>query len=121
MRSQGTLRVALAFAAFLSSLSLVIWRQSRTLEVLGDLDVVRARRAVVESDRSRAVERIQYLESRVRIADVAAAWWGMHVPSPDEEYVIILRPGSPAIESAGPLRIASSEVPDADPAAEVGR
>lgn len=120
MKSQGTLRVALAFAALLGSLSLVIWRQSRTLDVLAGLDRTRVRRAVVESERSRAVERIQYLESRARIAEVAASWWGMRVPSADEEFVIILRPGAPSAPPAGPARIASSSIAAAG-AAETGR
>jgi cell division protein FtsL len=89
---EGTLRVALAFAAFLGSLSLVIWRQSRALEVLRELDGARVERAAVESDKSRNVEEIQVLESRGRIAGVAGTQWGMRVPSSDEEFVIMLRP-----------------------------
>lgn len=89
---EGTLRVALAFAAFLGSLSLVIWRQSRALEVLRELDGARVERAAVESDKSRNVEEIQFLESRGRIADVTGSRWGMRVPSSDEEFVIMIRP-----------------------------
>jgi len=100
---QGTLRVALAFAAFLGSLSLVIWRQSRALEVLESLDEARVARAGVESEKSRQVEQIQYLESRGRIADVAGSRWGMRVPSTDEEFVIMLRPGEP--ESGPAVRV----------------
>lgn len=91
---EGTLRVALAFAAFLGSLSLVIWRQSRAFEGLRKLDAARVARAAVESERSGQVERIQYLESRSRIADVVSDRWGMRVPSSDEEFVIMLRPGA---------------------------
>jgi cell division protein FtsL len=89
---QGTLRVALAFAAFLGSLSLVIWRQSRALEVLRELDAARVERAAVESDRSRQHEEIQHLESRSRVAAVAGQLWDMRVPSSDEEFVIMVRP-----------------------------
>jgi cell division protein FtsL len=91
-RHEGTLRVALAFSALLASLSGVIWRQSRALELLRQLDETRSRRAAVESDKSRLTARIQYLESRGRISDVAAARWSMRVPASDEEFVILLRP-----------------------------
>lgn len=100
---QGTLRVALAFAAFLGSLSLVIWRQSRALEVLRQLDAARVERGAVESDRSRQLEEIQYLESRGRISNVVGERWDMRVPSSDEEFVIMVRPDL-AEPSAAPTR-----------------
>ena len=104
-RHEGTLRVALAFGVFLGSLSGVIWRQSRALEVLRELDTTRSRRAAVESEKSRLTERIQFLESRTRITRVAGDRWGMRVPQSDEEFVILLRPGG--VESApGRLQIA---------------
>lgn len=93
MGHQGTLRVALAFAVLLASLSLVVRRQSGAYEALRALDGLRTRRAVVESERSRLIALIQQLESRARIAGVAARWWGMRVPASDEEFVIMLRPG----------------------------
>lgn len=89
---EGTVRVALAFAAFLGSLSLVIWRQSRALEVLRELDGARVERASIESAKSRQMEAIQHLESRGRIADLTGKRWGMRVPSSDEEFVIMVRP-----------------------------
>jgi len=92
---EGTLRLALAFAAFLGSLSMVIWRQSVALDVLRELDGTRVARAAVESDRSRQVEQIQQLESRARITEFAGGRWGMRVPSSDEEFVIMLRPVVP--------------------------
>jgi hypothetical protein len=108
---EGTLRLALAFAAFLGSLSMVIWRQSRALEVLRDLDGARVARAGVESDKSRQVEMIQRLESLARITSHADRAWGMRVPSSDEEFVIMLRPGaaesSPDFDVPAPPRILS--------------
>lgn len=114
---QGTLRVALAFAALLGSLSLVIWRQSRALEALEALDEARVSRAGVESDKSRQVEQIQYLESRGRITDVAGSRWGMRVPSTDEEFVIMLRPGQPETAPGGvaPGRAAALTLADVPP------
>lgn len=111
MSGPGTLRVALALVAFLASLSLVIWRQSQALELLGELDAVRSRRAAVESQKSQLVSRIQYLESRSRIAEVAGARWGMRVPQSDEEFVILVRPGlDPDPRRGGRVRMARAGV-----------
>jgi cell division protein FtsL len=95
MRNEGTLRVALAIAALLCSLSLVIWRQSQAFELLGELDEARTRRAATESEKSRLISRIQALESRARITSVAGELWGMRVPASHEEFVILMRPGQP--------------------------
>ena len=92
MRNAGTLRVALAFVAFLSSLSLVIWRQSRAYELLGELDATRSRRAATESEKSGLITRIQHLESRSRVTQVAGSLWGMRVPEPNEQFVILVKP-----------------------------
>lgn len=108
---EGTLRLALAFAAFLGSLSMVIWRQSQALDVLRELDGTRVARAAVESERSHQVEQIQQLESRARITEYAGGRWGMRVPSTDEEFVIMLRPGkdeaSPDASVGAPTSIVS--------------
>jgi cell division protein FtsL len=98
MRNEGTLRVALAIAALLGSLSLVIWRQSRAFDLLRELDRTRSRRAAVESSKSQLISRIQNLESRTRIMEVAGARWGMRVPESHEEFVILMRPSSPQDE-----------------------
>lgn len=108
MRYRGTLRVALAFAAFLGSLSLVIWRQSQALEMLRELDALRSRRAVMESERSRLNERIQHLESRARILEEAGDRWGMRVPAASEAVVLRLRPDAPPPVVRGSLRIAAA-------------
>jgi hypothetical protein len=79
--SAGTIRVALAFAALLASLSLVVWRQSRALETLRSLDSLRAERAVVEAERATVAREIQRLESRARLVAVGANRFGMRVPS----------------------------------------
>jgi cell division protein FtsL len=110
MRHGGTLRLALAVAAFLGSLSLVIWRQSRALEVLRDLDAARASRAGVESDRSRLNGEIQHMESRARVMAVAGAWWGMRVPTSDEEFVIMLRPDGTGGAANRGMRIARADL-----------
>jgi len=110
MRHEGTLRVALAFAALLGSLSMVVWRQSRALSMLRDLDALRSARAVMESERSRLSERIQHLESRARIVEVAAERWGMRVPGAGEVWVLRLRPEPPLARPVVPLRVAAADV-----------
>jgi cell division protein FtsL len=90
MRGPGTIRVALTFAALLASLGGVIWRQSRSLEVLRELDGMRRARAAVESERAQLAASIQRLESRSRIREIAQERYGMRVPSADE--IIVLEP-----------------------------
>ena len=90
-RTGGTIRVALAFAALLASLSLVVWRQSRASEVLRELDGLRSARAVAESERAAVSATIQKLESRARIKGVVEERWGMRVPA-SGELVTLLRP-----------------------------
>ncbi|MGH7501187.1 MAG: cell division protein FtsL [Longimicrobiales bacterium] len=100
MQGRGTLRVALAFAAFLASLSMVVRRQSTAYALLEKLDGERTKRAMIESERSRLMTEMQRLESRSRIAGVAGRWWGMRSPESDEEFVIILRPDAGAASEA---------------------
>lgn len=107
MKSQGTLRLALAFAALFGSLSLVVWRQTRALEVLSDLDAARAERALLESERAALSRRIEELEGRARIVQVGARF-GLR-PAQASELVILrlprepgpVRPGRLALDEAG--------------------
>jgi cell division protein FtsL len=111
MEAKGTLRIALAFAALLASLSLVVRRQSTAYAMLETLDDERTRRAMIESERSRMTTEIQRLESRARIADVAGRWWGMRAPQSDEEFVIMLRPGErPAGAGRVPVTVARASL-----------
>ena len=112
MRGQGTVRVALAFAALLASLALVVSRQSRALEALRKLDAVRAARAVAESERSVLVTRVQTLESRARVIEVASGRLGMRVPAAGTEIVVLLR-DVPRPQAAAAPSVASAAVADA--------
>ena len=109
MRFHGTLRIALAFAALLGSLSLVVWRQSRSMEALRELDGLRNARAAMESERSRHTQRIQYLESRSRILEVAGTRWGMRVPVSGEAFVLKMRPDLPVPRAARRLLVAAAD------------
>jgi Flp pilus assembly protein TadB len=86
----GLLRLALAYAALLLSLSLVVWRQSRALEVLREIDRLRMESAIAEAARSEQTRRIDQLESRKRVVREASSRWGMRVPSREEIVVLPL-------------------------------
>jgi len=91
MRSHsGTIRLALAFAALLASLTLVIWRQSRALDVLRAMDSMRSTRVIVEAERGELTRRIQTLESRGRVVADARDRLAMHVPSANEIVILPL-------------------------------
>lgn len=87
-RGRGTLRFALALAAMFGALSLVVWRQSRSLEELRALDASRSERAILESERGTLQRNIQELEGRERIVAVGARL-GLHAPAASE--LVILR------------------------------
>lgn len=94
--------MALLFAAFLASLSLVVWRQSRALEVLRSIDATRRERAVVEARRTGLVRRLDGLESRARIARVAEERFGMRVPHGDEIMLLPLDGPTPVPRPVAP-------------------
>lgn len=108
MGARGTIRLVLAFATLLASLTIVVWRQGRALEALRELDRARSARAIAESERSAALARLQHLESRARILDVATRRLGLRVPAASDEIVILLRGGrSTGADTAG-VRVAES-------------
>ena len=104
MKSRGTLRLALAFAAFFASLSLVVFRQSRALEALRELDAARSERAILESERAGLARSIQELEARTRILSVASSRLGLRAPSASE--LVILRLPPTSAQPAGTSRVA---------------
>jgi cell division protein FtsL len=90
MRShEGLLRLAVAFALLLGSLSLVVSRQTRALELSRELEELRTERAIAEAARSEVSRRIEYLESRARVVQDAGRL-GLRVPSVDDEMVMLL-------------------------------
>lgn len=97
----GTIRLALAFAALLASLTLVIWRQSRALDVLRSIDDMRGARVIIEAERGEITRRIQTLESRARVVADARDRLAMHVPSASEIVILPLngnrKPSTPVI------------------------
>jgi cell division protein FtsL len=88
----GVVRGAFAFAGLLLSLSYVIWRQSRALELLRELDRAHIERAGTEAERAKLLNRIETLESRAHVVAAAGAQLGMRMPSGAE---IVILPASP--------------------------
>ena len=82
--------VAIAVAAFLASLSLVAWRQVRTLEVLEELEGIRSEEALATADLTDLEGRVRYLESRGRVVPEARERLGMHIPDGSE---MVMLPG----------------------------
>lgn len=93
MRTYGVVLTALAVAALLAALSLVTWRQSRTLEALRELDVVQRELSLVEAERADLHRRIQTLESRGHVVPMARERLGMRTPSAGE--IILLEGEAP--------------------------
>jgi len=97
-RFSGLLRLALACALLLLGLAQVVRRQSRALELVRALDRARAEQAVVEAERADLVRRIDWLQSRARVAEVAGRR-GMRLPTGME--IVILPEAPPAPSRAG--------------------
>jgi cell division protein FtsL len=91
-RQPGLIRIALACALLLASLSMVVWRQSRALESLRTLDRLRTERAVAEAERSEVLRRLQVLEGRSRVVAAARSRLGMHIPGGPEIVILPLDP-----------------------------
>jgi len=99
--AQGTLRMALAFAALLGALALVVHRQSAALVTLRELDALRSERAVVEAERAALAASIQWLESRTRVVRDAGERLGMRVPSTAEIVFLPVAPPPPEPVAGG--------------------
>ena len=99
-RPAGILRVALVFAVLLASLSLVVHRQSRALELLRALDTARNDIAALEAERAELTRRLQKLNSRAYVVRAAGERLGMHVPAGAE--LVILRMDEAQERDVGP-------------------
>jgi hypothetical protein len=109
MRSHnGTIRLALCFAALLAALSAVIWRQSLALDRLRELDRLRDGRALAEAERSDLVRKIDQLESRAVVVASARDRLGMRVPLAHEIVILPLQPHAPAARAVDAANIAMS-------------
>lgn len=80
-RLPASLLVTLCVAMFLSSLSVVAWRQGRAREVMTEREKVINAIAMEIDERARLTERIRYLESRGRVTKDASERLGLAIPS----------------------------------------
>ena len=75
---------------------MVVWRQSRALELLRELDqYAHGTRAIAEAERSEVNRQIEYLEIRARVVSEAGKRLDMRVPTGDE-IVFMLQGDRPA-------------------------
>ena len=95
------IRTAMLFAVLLASLTLVVWRQSRALEVLRELDQTRRERVVEEARRSALSRRVEQLESRSRVSEVVRDRFGMRLPEGDEIVILPLREPASGLARGG--------------------
>ncbi len=91
------IRTALLFALLLSSLTLVVWRQSQALAVQRELESVRRERVVEEARRAALARRVELLESRTRVSAAARDRFGMRLPSGDEIVILPLSEPPPGV------------------------
>jgi cell division protein FtsL len=96
------IRTALLFAALLGSLTLVVWRQSRALAELRELEGVRRERVLEEARRSALQRRLEQLESRARVSEAAHEQFGMRLPTGAEIVILPLREAVPALRASSP-------------------
>lgn len=96
------MRMALLFGLLLASLTLVVWRQSQALVLLRELESVRRERVVEEARRAGLIRRVEQLESRARISEVARERFGMRLPSGDEIVILPLREPASGLAARGP-------------------
>ena len=106
MLRKGTpvVRTALLFALLLGSLTLVVWRQSHALAVLREMDAVRRERVVAEARRAALTRRVDQLESRARVSEVAGDRLGMRLPAGDEIVILPMRELTRTLAVSGPDR-----------------
>jgi cell division protein FtsL len=96
------IRAGLLFLLLLGSLTMVVWRQSRALEMQRSLEVVRRDRVVEEARRSALMRQMEQLESRARVTAAAGSRLGMRIPTGDEIVILPLaEPPAPALASGG--------------------
>ena len=78
-RMPGYGLLVLAVAGLLVSLSLVTWRQARSMEALSDLDRIEREQALARAEGEELARRIQVMESRGRVVPLARERLGMEI------------------------------------------
>src|SRR5690606_23591609 len=102
-RRPGWLRAFGWLVLLLGSLALVTWRQTRALELEGELREIETPRAMAEAALVARVPPVERLRSRARIVRVARERLGMHLPEGDEIVFLSVEatPAASAVEEEG--------------------
>ena len=109
MRGAPVIRTALLFGLLLGSLTLVVWRQSRALEMLERLESVRAERTLEEARRSSLARRLEQLESRGRVSTAARDRLGMRLPTGGEIVILPLTDAAPSVLASSAPAVRAGE------------
>jgi len=102
-RRAGLPAMVLAFFFVLGAAALVIWRQTRGVEMERRVRAVQEEYAIAEAERLALIKEIQSLSSRARITRVARERLGMHLPA-DSEIVFLPVPASTEADSTEATR-----------------
>ena len=92
MRSSAVPLTVLAMISLLLALSLVTWRQARSLDALAQLDRIEREISLLEAEKEELERTIQSLESRGHVVPTAREELGMRTPTAEE---IVFLPGAP--------------------------
>lgn len=103
------IRAGLLFLLLLGSLTMVVWRQSRALEMQRSLEAVRHERAVEESRRAALLGEVEQLESRGRVTRAAEARFGMRLPAGDEIVILPLLDPASVLAAGGSSPVGEGE------------
>jgi cell division protein FtsB len=98
MKLTGASLFALAVALLLAALSLVAWRQARSLDRLAELAELEAGISLLTAERSELEGRVQLLQSRGRVVPAAREDLGMRAPRDEAGEIVLLT----AAESGAP-------------------
>jgi cell division protein FtsL len=102
-RRAGVPAMVLGFLFVLGAAALVIWRQTKSVEMERRVRAVQEEQAIAEAERLALIKQIQTLSSRARITRVARERLGMHLPA-DSEIVFLPVPAGSATDGAEPPR-----------------
>lgn len=89
-RSDAAIRLAASMVVLLASLSVVVWRRSRTLEALALNESLSREISLAESELTELQRRIQHLESYGRVVLEARERLGMKTAGAED---IVILPG----------------------------
>jgi len=100
-RNRAVLRAVGWLALLLGAMALVVWRQTRGVELQREIRALDGERALADAERLELATRIQALQSRARVVQVARDRLGMHLPADSEVVMVPLPPEAPgAADSA---------------------